>query len=500
MTAGLIQLASSGIENIYLTINPKMTFWESNFKRYSNFTKEQQYQKFINEPNFGNKYICRLGKCGDLIGQMVLTTTLPGINITNDLIKFAWVERVGLYLIKSVQLEINNQIIDKQFSDWLSILSEITGDITEGNKRGYNNMIGNIDSMTSYTQTKEEYTLNVPLRFWFCDKQYLPIVSLQFCNINITVEFEQLDKLYKLSPTHLIRCRDNIVCFNQGELLEQNINNNISQGYFNSFDTNTKYLYYDKLSLSKFIGVSIPQQIINSPANIALYLENSQTRKYLITGQISKYETYGDNNEISLQVEKYTLVNLNLNDTQIITDYYYLDTDEREKFINTKHTILIEQVWANLFNLYNQNEKLNLEIYNSCKYMIWITQMNSNILAKNYLNYQNINNTSNIEEQLITLNGINICDIKTELYDKVQIFKNLHRSTTKGIYMYAFSNDVNAYQPSGSINMSLMDTIQIHLRLNVNTTKQNYLIFKNFNVCYNIFIIENGLSSLLFVK
>ncbi len=501
MTAGLIQLTAAGVENIYLTTNPQITFWKISFNRHTNFTREQIHQKFIVDPNFGNKYICRLGKCGDLIGKIILQTTLPAITINNDLIKFAWIERVGLYLIKSIELDINNQIIDKHFSDWLSILAELTGDIYEGNKRGFNNMIGNINKLTDFTTTKDAYQLLIPLRFWFCDKQFLPIVGLNFCNINITVEFEDVQKLYKLSPSHYIKCRDDIVCFSSNELLQQNINNTISEGIFNSYDTNKKYLYYYKLTNSKFVGLSnIPFNIYNTQSKLDAFLNTNDNKKYLIIGKESNYSTYGDNNEISYQVEKYNLPNMNLSDTEMIVDYYFLDEDEREKFIKIKQTILIEQVWTNISNLYNQSEKINLEIYNSCKYMIWITQLNSNILAKNYVNYTNINNTTNIEKQTLTFNSLKISSIETELYDKIQIYKKIHRSLTKGIYMYGFTNHVNELQPSGSLNMSLMNNIQLHIKTNKNISKDNFLVFKNFNVCYNLFIIEKGLSSLLFVK
>jgi anaerobic ribonucleoside-triphosphate reductase len=100
--------------------------------------------------------------------------------------------------------------------------------------------------------------------------------------------------------------------------------------------------------------------------------------------------------------------------------------------------------------------------------MIWITQLYSNILNKNYVNYLNIEGTTNKEKQNLTINSLKICDIETELYDKIQIYKKVHRSISKGIYMYGFTNHMNEYQPSGSLNMSLMDNIQLHIKTNNN--------------------------------
>ena len=96
MTGGLIQLVAYGLEDLYLTSDPQITYFKVVYRRHTNFTIEQIPQYFINTPNFGKKSTCILSKNADLIGNATLVVTLPKIKkITDPKVKFAWVKRIG---------------------------------------------------------------------------------------------------------------------------------------------------------------------------------------------------------------------------------------------------------------------------------------------------------------------------------------------------------------------------------------------------------------------
>lgn len=73
--------------------------------------------------------------------------------------------RLGHALIESVKVEIGGSDIDEHYGEWLNIWHELTG--VTGQARGYAKMIGDVPELTNLRQEHGEYTLYIPLRFWF---------------------------------------------------------------------------------------------------------------------------------------------------------------------------------------------------------------------------------------------------------------------------------------------------------------------------------------------
>jgi hypothetical protein len=117
----------------------------------------------------------------------------------------------GLALIKSVELEIGGQRIDKQYGDWMYIWNELT--LPSGKKNGFDDMVGgdgfNVITLVSAQQTSATSvntletaadavfatlpatTLYVPLEFWFCRNPglALPLIALQYHEVKVNLEF-----------------------------------------------------------------------------------------------------------------------------------------------------------------------------------------------------------------------------------------------------------------------------------------------------------------------
>lgn len=81
MAGGIIQIATYGSEDIYLTGNPQITFFRAIYRRYTNFSCEDVYQPFNGETAFGGSLNCVLDKLGDLIHRMTLVIDLPKVNL-----------------------------------------------------------------------------------------------------------------------------------------------------------------------------------------------------------------------------------------------------------------------------------------------------------------------------------------------------------------------------------------------------------------------------------
>jgi hypothetical protein len=134
-------------------------------------------QTFNGQAGFDRKVTCTISRNGDLISRVYLQAklTTSGTNTTDD-IDFA-----GHKLIKSVEVEIGGQRIDKHYGDWLAIWNELTQ--TEGHWDGYK-------TMTSLKPASET-TIYVPLQFWFCRNPglALPLIALQYHEVKINIEF-----------------------------------------------------------------------------------------------------------------------------------------------------------------------------------------------------------------------------------------------------------------------------------------------------------------------
>jgi len=187
-----MQLVAYGAQDIYLTGNPQITFFKVVYRRHTNFSVESIEQTFNGSPDFGKKVTVTVSRNGDLITNCYLQATLPAV--VADGSGFSWSPEIGHALIKSVEVEIGGQRIDKQYSDWLSIWQQLTQESSAAG--AYANMIGDVDanSGTTTSATKAAYTVYVPLQFWFNRNPglALPLISLQYHEVKFNIEFAAL--------------------------------------------------------------------------------------------------------------------------------------------------------------------------------------------------------------------------------------------------------------------------------------------------------------------
>jgi hypothetical protein len=198
MGGGLMQLVAYGAQDIYLTGNPQITFFKVVYRRHTNFSMEAIEQTFNGTADFGKKVTCTISRNGDLIHRVYLQVTLPSVdNGGVSSAFFRWVNYIGLFIIKAVEVEIGGQRIDKQYGDWLNIWNELTQEA--GHQAGYDNMVGNTINLTGTgLQGTEATTLYVPLQFWFCRNPglSLPLIALQYHEVKINLDFRPKNECY----------------------------------------------------------------------------------------------------------------------------------------------------------------------------------------------------------------------------------------------------------------------------------------------------------------
>jgi hypothetical protein len=216
-----MQLVAYGAQDVYLTGNPQITFFKVMYRRHTNFAMESIENPFNGSPNFGKRVTCTIQRNGDLIHRIYLQATLPQVALQSadgTGAQFRWLNWVGHNLISSVELEIGGQRIDKHYGDWMHIWNELTQEA--GKQAGYAKMVGNVPQLVNIinqggegcdadctsgepnasqevTSCAPEYTLYIPLQFWFCRNPglALPLIALQYHEVRINLEFDDLRNL-----------------------------------------------------------------------------------------------------------------------------------------------------------------------------------------------------------------------------------------------------------------------------------------------------------------
>jgi hypothetical protein len=220
MTGGLMQLVCYGAQDVYLTGNPEITYYKVVYRRHTNFAIECIENQLTGNPNFGGKSCVTILRNGDLATKILLRIRLNSVRLCNRdggscRLLVAWVKRLGHALIRNVEIDIGGSKIDKHYGTWMDIWYELTH--TTMQERGYNHMIGDIPLLTQLHEVRSdeehevlpEYTLYIPLIFWFNRNTglALPLIALQYHEVRLTFEFEDVNKLIVWSGTHAPNCK-----------------------------------------------------------------------------------------------------------------------------------------------------------------------------------------------------------------------------------------------------------------------------------------------------
>ena len=163
MGGGLMQLVAYGAQDIYLTGNPQITFFKVVYRRHTNFAMESIQQSFNGNVGEGNRVSCVVSRNGDLIHRMYLEMNLTGTSL-NTSISGNNVTEAGNALVKSAEVEIGGQRVDKQYGEWMSVWSDLT--LESGKRTGYDTMVGKEDLLDPSSNH-----LYVPLNSGFAETQ-----------------------------------------------------------------------------------------------------------------------------------------------------------------------------------------------------------------------------------------------------------------------------------------------------------------------------------------
>lgn len=493
MGLGLLLLVSVGKENLYLSGQAEITYFKVVYKQYTNFSIETIPQYFKTEPDFSRKTTINISKNADLLHNTYLFIKLPSIPPCNHsylpsgVKKFRWIDKIGLGIIKSIDVEIGGILIDKINGEYINIYNELF--LRDGLEKGYQKLIGNFKEVNEYSNGKDSFELQVPLRFWFCEDSGLsiPLISLTHNDVKIHVEFEKINKCYMESPTHYVTVNNNFCLFDEGEIIKQDIQGSVTVARFVYFDSINNRLYYDKI-LNNF---SIP---------------STASSRYNIVGTVTGFQIELMTTSLVIKDESYFKYSFpSIETSYLLANYVYLDNKERWEFIHKELEYLIpliDHIPERKFNSANVAYKIDL-LNNPTKVIFWRALLASNYDSNNIFEYTSypLELTPNklINQATLIINSINREDISDiDYYQKLQIYFNKMSSPQEGINLYSFCLFPEEYQTSGTFNFNKVDDAYIQFKLNKNINYQNPVYVKGYAIHYNVLRIIDGLGSLVF--
>jgi hypothetical protein len=194
-------------------------------------------------------------------------------------------------------------------------------------------------------------------------------------------------------------------------------------------------------------------------------------------------------------------------------DYVYLDTDERRRFAQLSHEYLIEQLqFTGSEPITSSGSRIKLNFNHPCKELVWAVQLDSVAASSNqwtnfsasptsaYPTFTNPSCSNLVDFPTnIQLNGQDRFNVRDGLYfNLVQPFQH-HENvpSNPGINVYSFALKPEEHQPSGTLNLSRIDTAVLSLStplVTATNTAKAYIYAVN----YNVLRIMSGMGGLAY--
>jgi len=243
MPGGLLNLVSTGQQNILLNGNPKKSFFKSTFRQYTNFGLQKFRVDFDGAKtlrlNEESKFTFKIPRYADLLMDCYLSVNLPHIwspilppqEITDQVItqnlgnveqwapyEYKWIEYIGAKMISNISITCGNYTLQEYSGDYL--LASVQRDFNETKRILFDSMIGHTPELinpanadgriNSYPNAYYNDSINgpepsirgrilyIPLNNWFGLKSQMafPLVSLQYNELYINITCRPISELF----------------------------------------------------------------------------------------------------------------------------------------------------------------------------------------------------------------------------------------------------------------------------------------------------------------
>ncbi len=463
-TGALIQLESKNeFDDLLFTNDIKMSEFKSTYKKITNFSEVPYSFYPSGSVKWGDRIVFKVNKVGDLMTNMYLALELPEISVTDIVGKsedpvssnyrVKWLDYIGYVIIENAILRIGGKKIQEMSGEYMMCYSDL-----------YDNNWCNLalhghDGNLIQPQLKifKQY-IYVPLRFFNCGNynSSLPVNALRYQEIEIEIKLRNWHEVYLV--------------------LQQLTDVKNEAGTDTDIDS-YKYAHtHEILPLIPFNNIRLDCNFI--------FLESTEREHFLKEKQEILITQVQSVNQSCSKTDS-----IYLNFTNPIREFYFL---------------LSKSEIRNLGELFNYSGKPAFIPFDSNGDEI--TRFTKSLWVQ-------IPEKHLLENASLLFNNVERVPIKDYKYwYLVQNYETFKSKPNHFIYLYSFG--LNAKKLNlGSCNFSEIDNVKLTIRLaepderRFSLENPNYKIqlgpeqstfISVYGINYNVFIIEDGMSELMY--
>jgi len=531
MPGGLLPLVAYGSMNNLTNGNPQMTYFYKAFMRHTHFSTESITVP-LEGPNQLNldesiQLRVKVPRHGDLLSDAFLTVDMPAIYnkvwTGRRSHEFAWVRQLGIRMIDTIGLYIGGSKVQEFSSEWLAMKYQLDQNLDAFEK--WSNLIGDVPEMFApasgqYADPAGGYPnvtqfagvspqsnapsiparqLNIPLGLFFSDAPglSLPLIGLQYHDVEIRIQMRPIREIYTVLDPNGERCR-------YGYFLDSAAGTTI---YANSWNP---------------VYGPLPSSLNNNYLN---FTDISGSPRYFFT-------------DIGYSIPGTDGWNMN---PRLQCTYVYLTENERKLFATKKLEYIVRQIQEFNYEGVSSRQQLELDAHSLVSRVVWFAQRSDWYYRNDYTNLINWKYTDPEKRPYVKsstaatsssgalipgsykyiLNSARIICSGNEIFEEKSAnyfsdivpyrgclgnsYPNLINGVVSPlsvypIYMYSFAlNSSNTIQPSGTINTSRINMVNLEVNPNQIPTDANYTY--NFNVyveSLNFVEIASGMGGMKF--
>jgi hypothetical protein len=452
-----MQLVAYGAQDVYLTGQPKVTFFQAVYKRHTNFAMENIQQTVNGSAGSSGRVSVTIARNGDLVGNMyvALTPILPvsGNLTSNNLCTDTnWVAERA---IAAVELTIGGQRIDKHYQTWFRLYAETF--LGESDKINYGKMTSTGSLLATGTGLPRVY---LPLLFFFNRNPglYLPLIALQYHEVRLDFD---LTAYYT--------------------------------SYFggNPFEVWANYVYLDTEERRRFAQKGheyLIEQVQHTGGDTIS--SSSETSSALVrlsfNHPVKELVWCYQNPATSATANLNAMWNFSTGTANVNVSVSPLGVGYNGTLGQLPHEIGCPHLYSNTLTTFSSSA-VSANAY-------WIEEGDRNFTATT--GYE----VGPLHQFKLVLNGQD--RFKEQLgkyFNQYQPYLYHTGVPYTGIYVYSFALQPEEHQPTGTCNFSRIDNAQVAVWLKTAAASNaNYNLQKMFAVNYNILRIQSGMGGLAF--
>jgi hypothetical protein len=459
-----MQLVAYGAQDVYLTGQPKVTFFQAVYKRHTNFAMETIQQTVNGTPTNGGRVSVTIARNGDLVGDMYIRLqptqqSVSNLTSTNTNIDTCWAAERS---IADIELTIGGQRIDKHYQTWWRLYAELF--LSESEKINYGKLTSSPVVLPDANNTGNPNSVYLPLLFFFNRNPglYLPLIALQYHEVRLDFDLTSYFTSYFGSSGPVFEVWANYVYLDTEE------RRRFAQKGHEYLIEQVQHTGGDSITLATTPSTT------GNPTAQTIRLSFNHPVKELIWCYTNTVSTAYN----SMWNFSSSASNVNVTCAPLVGQAAF----------SLPHTIGAPRLYSNLITTFTTGA--NVLTSNATGGVFWVEEGSSNVTAGSQVEVGPLYNFK------LVLNGQDrFKEQSGKYFNQYQPYVYHSGVPYPGVYCYSFALQPEEHQPTGTCNFSRIDNAQVAISIKGAATTP---LQKMFAVNYNILRIQSGMGGLAF--